>query len=66
MTPHEMTIQIARAEGVMMALYGICRDLVIGCSVDEDKNGKLGDVVCDTMHGLLGVYEALAEMESHE
>lgn len=43
MTSHEMTIQIARAEGVMMALYGFVRDMVIGCSVDADKDGKLGD-----------------------
>ena len=59
MSPHEMTIQIARAEGVMMALYGITRDLVIGCSVDADKDGKLGDVLCDTMNGLMQVYSAL-------
>lgn len=61
MTPHEMTIQIARAEGVMMALYGICRDLVIGCSVDEDKDGKLGDVMGDTMNGLMQVYNELGK-----
>lgn len=59
MTPHEMTIQIARAEGVMMALYGITRDLVIGCSVDADKDGKLGDVMADTMNGLMQVYNEL-------
>ncbi len=59
MSQHEMTIQIARAEGVMMALYGITRDLVIGCSVDDDKDGKLGDVLCDTMNGLMQVYNAL-------
>lgn len=59
MTPHEMTIQIARAEGVMMALYGITRDLVIGCSVDENKDGKLGDVLGDTMNGLMQVYNEL-------
>jgi hypothetical protein len=59
MSAHEMTIQIARAEGVMMALYGITRDLVIGCSVDADKDGKLGDVLCDTMNGLMQVYNAL-------
>lgn len=63
MTPHEMTVQIARAEGVMMALYGICRDMVIGCSVDEDKNGKLGDAVGDAMGGLVQVYEELGKEE---
>lgn len=67
MTPHEMTIQIARAEGVMMALYGIYRDIVVGCSVDEDKNGKLGDVIGDAMNGLIQVYNELekAETEPH-
>ena len=67
MTPHEMTIQIARAEGVMMALYGICRDLVIGCSVDENKDGILGDVMGDCMNGLMHVYNELekAETEPH-
>ena len=59
MTNNEMLVAIARAEGVMMALYGFCRDMVIGCSVDEDKNGKLGDVVGDVMHGLVEVYQAL-------
>ena len=59
MSGHEMTIQIARAEGVMMALYGITRDLVIGCSVDADKDGKLGDVLCGTMNGLMQVYNVL-------
>ena len=59
MSTYEMTIQIARAEGVMMALYGITRDLVIGLNVDADKDGKLGDVLCDTMNGLMQVYSAL-------
>ena len=66
MTPHEMTIQIARAEGVMMALYGICRDLVIGCSVDEDKDGKLGDVLGDTMNGLMQVYNELEKTDAEQ
>jgi len=61
---HEMAIQIARAEGVMRALYGICRDLVIGCSVDEDKNGKLGDVIGDAIHGLIQVYNELEKVET--
>lgn len=67
MTPHEMTVQIARAEGVMMALYGIYRDMVVGCSVDEDKDGKLGDVLGDTMNGLMQVYNELekADTEQH-
>ena len=59
MTNHKMTIQIARAEGVMMALYGIYRDMVVGCSVDEEKDGKMGDVLGDTMNGLMQVHNEL-------
>lgn len=66
MTSHEMTVQIARAEGVMMALYGFCRDLVIGCSVDEDKDGKLGDVLGDAMNGLMQVYNELEKADAVE
>ena len=64
MTNHEMTIQIARAEGVMMALYGIYRDMVVGCSVDEDKDGKMGDVLGDTMNGLMQVYNELEKADT--
>ena len=54
-----MAIRIAKAEGVMMALYGICRDLAIGCSVDEDKDGKLGAEVGNVVVGLTEVYSEL-------
>lgn len=66
MTPHEMTIQIARAEGVVMALYGIYRDMVVGCIVDEDKDGKLGDVLGDTMSGLMQVYNELEKTDAEQ
>lgn len=66
MTNNEMTVAIARAEGVMMALYGICRDLVIGCSVDENKDGKLGDVLGDTMNGLMQVYNELEKTDTEQ
>lgn len=66
MNNHEMTIQIARAEGVMMALYGIYRDMVAGCSVDEDKDGKLGDVLGDTMNGLMQVYNELEKADAEQ
>ena len=66
MTNNEMTVAIARAEGVMMALYGFCRDLAIGCSVDEDKNGKLGDVVGDAMGGLVQVYDELEKTATEQ
>lgn len=64
MTPHEMTIQITRAEGVMMALYGIYSDMVVGCSVDEDKDLKMGDVLVDTMSGLMQVYNELEKADA--
>lgn len=50
-----------------MALYGIYRDIVVGCSVDDDKDGKMGDVIGDTMNGLIQVYNELekAETEHH-
>lgn len=54
-----MAIRIAKAEGVMVALYGICRDLAIGCSVDEDKDGKTGAAVADAIGGLAEVYTEL-------
>lgn len=66
MTPHEMTIQIARAEGVMMALYGVYRDMVVGFSVDEDKVGKMGDVLGDTMNGLMQVYNELEKADAKQ
>lgn len=53
MTPREQMIaEISRAEGVMMTLYGFVRDTEIASLVDEDKNGKLGDVIGDTLQGL--------------
>jgi len=55
----DMAIRIAKAEGVMMALYGICRDLAIGCSVDEDKDGQTGVAVYEAIGGLDDVYTAL-------
>jgi len=66
MTPTEMTIQIARAEDVMMALYGIYRDMAVGCSVDEDKDGKLGDVLGDTMNGMIQVYNELEKADTEQ
>jgi len=55
----DMAIRIAKAEGVMMALYGICRDLAIGCSVDEDKDGQTGLAVAEAISGLDDVYTEL-------
>ena len=52
-------IRIAKAEGAMMVLYGICRDLAIGCSVDEDKDGQTGLEVAKAISGLDDVYTEL-------
>lgn len=62
----DMAVCVARAEGVMMALYGLCRDLVIGSSVDEDKDGFLGSCVVDTVNGLAKVYAELGTLRMPE
>lgn len=54
-----MAVRLGQCEGVMLALYGICRDLAIGCSVDEDKDGKLGACVADAMGKFDEVYTEL-------
>ena len=59
MTPREnVMIVTAKAEGVLCALYAIVRDMNIGELVDKNENGKLGDVVADTLAGLEYVREA--------
>lgn len=57
MTDRERAYQISgQASGVIAALYGVVRDIsAIGIQVDEEKNGKLGDVVGD-------VFDQLAEL----
>ena len=59
LTPREnVMIATAKAEGVLCALYGIVRDMNIGGLVDNNENGKLGDVIGDTLAGLEYVREA--------
>lgn len=59
MTPREnVMIATAKAEGVLCALYGIVRDMNISQLVDKNENGKLGDVIGDTLAGLEFVREA--------
>lgn len=59
LTPREnVMIATAKAEGVLCALYGIIRDMNIGNLVDRNENGKLGDVIGDTLAGLEYVREA--------
>lgn len=59
MTPREnVMVATAKAEGVLCALYGIVRDMNIGQLVDKNENGKLGDVINDTLAGLIYVREA--------
>lgn len=43
-----------RAEGVIAVFYGLIRDTMIG-SVEEDRDGKLGNVVGD-------IFQALEEL----
>lgn len=50
--------EIGRAQGVMMTMYALLRDMGIVNMVDEEKNGKLGDVLGDTMQGLDSIVEA--------
>ena len=58
MTPREkMIAEISRAEGVLTTLYGFVRDMEIGSLVNDDKNGKLGDVIGDTLLGLNSVID---------
>lgn len=59
MTPREnVMVATAKAEGVLCALYAIVRDMNIGELVDKNENGKLGDVVGDTLAGLEYVRQA--------
>lgn len=51
--------EIGRAGGVMMTMYALIRDMGIANMVDDDKNGKLGDVLGDTMHGLNGIIDII-------
>lgn len=52
-TPRDtMIAEISRAEGVIMTLYALVRDCQIGAMVDEAANGKMGDVIGDTLEGL--------------
>ena len=59
MTPKDNVIaELSRAQGVLMTLYALIRDMGIANMVDEDKNGKLGDVIGDTMQGLNSILDA--------
>lgn len=59
MTPRDNVIYATgKAEGVLCALYAIVRDMTIGGLVDEGKDGKLGDVIGDTIMALNYVREA--------
>lgn len=58
MTPRDKLIaEISRAQGVITALYGVVRDMNIGSLVDKDENGKLGDVISDTLNGLNSIVD---------
>lgn len=51
--------EITRAEGVLTAMYGFVRDMVIMDKVADSKDGKTGDVIGDTLRGL---NEAIMEL----
>lgn len=53
----EVIAEISRAEGVMMTMYALIRDMGITNKVEADKDGKLGDVLGDAMNGLQRVVE---------
>ena len=63
MTDRERAFQISgQASGVIAALYGVVRDIsAIGIQVDEEKNGKLGDVVGDVLDQLAELPELVPE-----
>lgn len=63
MTDRERAYQISgQASGVIAALYGVVRDIsAIGIQVDEEKNGKLGDVVGDVFDQLEELPELVPE-----
>jgi len=68
MTDRERAYQISgQASGVIAALYGVVRDIsAIGIQVDEEKNGKLGDVVGDVFDQLAELPELVPEGSNEE
>lgn len=68
MTDREKAYHISgQATGVIAALYGVLRDIsAIGVTVDDEKNGKLGDVVGDTFDALAELPELVKDEEDSE
>ncbi|MBQ6120258.1 MAG: hypothetical protein IJI59_00810 [Clostridia bacterium] len=53
MTPKErVLVATARAQGVIMTMGALLRDMGIANMVDEGKTGKLDEVVDNSIHAL--------------
>ena len=52
-----MVYETGRAQGVIMTMYALLRDMGIANMVDDDKDGKLGAVTADTVQGLNEIVE---------
>ncbi len=59
MTKMEMAVKIARAEGMMLGLYGIVRDSVIGPAVDKSEDSDLAILIGEQEQNLSDVYKAI-------
>lgn len=59
--------EVNRAAGVLMLMYGLIRDNIIGSLVDDSKAGFFGSAVQDTLEGLMLIPELIdGEDESNE
>lgn len=61
MTKIEMTVKIARAEGMMLGLYGMVRDCIIGDGVKADQDSDLAILVGEQEQNLSDVYKAIED-----
>lgn len=53
MTPRDRVLTAtARAQGVIMTMGALLRDMGIANMVDEGKTGKLDDIVAHSIHAL--------------
>lgn len=48
----DIVAEITRAQGVIMTMFALIRDMGIANMVDDGKDGKLGEVVNDAIMGL--------------
>ena len=58
MTPRDRVItEVSRAQGVMMTMYALIRDMGIANMVEEGKTGELESVVGATLKGIQKVVD---------